>query len=178
MRTKTKIVQVYVASDSAGRARRALTEIYSSQSKGRYPLGVTARFIPNVNDLRFVHPPQVSMAYMNSLKKHIEFMKNTTTFSSENIIELDAVIDRFKMSLRQAIMHIFSASKPNWNLFVAVDTSYYGNCVNFTFREELQEEAMNMISALPLFLEAYLGHSDVWKWFTRRARETPVCVVS
>ena len=170
-RTKTKIVQVYVASDSAGRARRALTEIYSSQSKGRYPLGVTARFIPNVNDLRFVRPPQVSMAYMNSLKKHIEFMKNTTTFSSENIIELDAVIDRFKMSLRQAIMHIFSASKPNWNLFVAVDTSYYGNCVNFAFREELQEEAMNMISALPLFLEAYLGHSDVWKWFTRRARE-------
>ena len=71
-------------------------------------------------------------------------MAHTTTFSSENIIELDTVIDRFGMSLRQAIMHIFSASKSNWNLFVAVDTSFYGNCVNFAFREELQEEAMDM----------------------------------
>ena len=170
-RTKTKIIQLYVATDSAGTARRALTQIYSSQARGRYPLGVTARFIPNVNDLRFIRPPQVSMAYMNSLKKHIEFMAQTTTYSSENIIELDAVIDRFGMSLRQAIMHIFSASRSNWNLFVAVDTSFYGNCVNFAFREELQVEAMNMISALPLFLEAHFGHSDVWKWFTRRARD-------
>ena len=114
------------------------------------------------------------MAYTNSLKKHIEFMAHTATFSYENIIELDAVVERFGMSLRQAIMHIFSASRPNWNLFVAVDTSFYGNCVNFAFREELQEEAMNMISALPLFLEAHLGHSDVWKWFTRRARNEAV----
>ena len=68
-------------------------------------------------------------------------------------------------------MHIFSASKKNWNLFVAVDTSFYGDCVHFAFREELQEEAMNMISALPLFLEARLGHQDVWNWFTRRARD-------
>ena len=170
-RTKTKILQVYVASDSAGKARRALTQIFSSQAKGQYPLGVHARFIPNVNDLRFARPTQVSLAYTNSLKKHIEFMKHTMTFSTENIIELDAVIDRYGFSLREIIMHIFSGSKPTWNLFLAVDTSFYGDCVHFAFREELQEEAMNMISALPLFLEAYLGHSDVWKWFTRRARD-------
>ena len=170
-RTKTKILQIYVASDSAGKARRALTKIFSSQSNGRYPLGVHARFIPNVNDLRFARPTSVSLAYTNSLKKHIEFMKHTMTFSTENIIELDAVIDRYGFSLREIIMHIFSGSRPTWNLFLAVDTSFYGDVVHFAFREELQEEAMNMISALPLFLEAYLGHSDVWKWFTKRARD-------
>ena len=170
-KTKTKILQIYTSWESCGKVRRALTRIYSSESNNEYPLGTHARFIPNITDLRFARPAQASLAYTNSLKKHVEFMKRTVMFSTENIIELDAAIDRYGISLRELIMHIFSASHTEWNLFVAVDTSYYGDCVHFAFREELQEEAMNMISALPLFLEATLGHSDVWNWFTQRARD-------
>lgn len=170
-RTNVKILQVYVAWDKSAKARRALIEIYSSHANGLFPLGVQARFIPDVTDTRFIRTGDSVLAYTNSLKKHVKFMKGTKTHQSYNIIELDHVIDNVGMTLREATMHIFSASHPNWNLFVAVDTSFFGDCVNFAFREELEEEAMNMISALPLFLEASLGHQSVWNWFTRDARD-------
>ena len=169
-RSKTKILQVYVAWDSSGKARRALLQIYSSTMKGQYPLGVVARFVPNVEDYRFIHTTAGRLAYTNSLKKHIKFMEMTEIISTPNIIELDAIIPRYQTSLRQIIMHIFSASNSQWNLFVAVDTSYFGD-VLFAYRQELANEAKNMITALPLFLEATLGHSDVWKWFTAQARD-------
>ena len=169
-RSKTKILQVYVAWDSSGKARRALLQIYSKSNKGNYPLGVSARFVPNVEDHRFIHTTPGRLAYTNSLKKHIKFMEQTDVISTPNIIELDAIIPRYQTSLRNLIMHIFSSKNNNWNLFVAVDTSYYGD-VLFAFRTELANEAKNMLAALPLFLEATLGHSDVWKWFTSQARD-------
>jgi hypothetical protein len=57
------------------------------------------------------------------------------------------------------------------NLFVVVDTAYNGECVNFAFRTELEEEALNTISALPLFLEESLCTSTVWTWFTQDAHK-------
>ena len=169
-RSKTKILQVYVAWDSSGKARRALLQIYSRSNKGQYPLGVSARFVPNVEDHCFIHTNQGRLAYTNSLKKHIKFMEQTDVISTPNIIELDAIIPRYQTSLRNLIMHIFSSKNSNWNLFVSVDTSYYGD-VLFAFRTELANEAKNMLAVLPLFLEATLGHSDVWKWFTSQARD-------
>ena len=50
-KTKTKIHQIYIASNSAGSAHKILTKMYSSQAKVRYPLSVHARFIPNITDL-------------------------------------------------------------------------------------------------------------------------------
>ena len=122
-RSKTKILQVYVAWESSGTARRALLQIYSSSMKGQYPLGTVARFVPNVEDYRFIHTTAGRLAYTNSLKKHIKFMEMTEIISTPNIIELDAIIPRYQMSLRNLIMHIFSSKNSNWNLFVSVDTS-------------------------------------------------------
>jgi hypothetical protein len=114
------------------------------------------------------------LSYTNSLKKHVKFMNETETSPSHNIIEIDHYNQRLGMTLREAmreaIMHIFSATKPECTLFVAVDTSYYGDYVQFAFRRELKTEAEIMISALPLFLQASLGHRSVWDWFTREAR--------
>ena len=169
-RTNVKIVRIYVSYDKAARARRSLIEIYSSKANGLFPLGVMARFIPDTTDTRFIRTPSAVLAHRNSLLKHIKFMQSTKVASTQNIIELDHRNPRLRMTLRQAIMHIFSPTQRNSNLFVAVDLSYYGDSVLFAFRSELEEEAMNMISALPLFLEATTGHQAVWNWFTRDAR--------
>jgi hypothetical protein len=169
-RTKTKILKIYVPWNQTGEARKALVKIYSSKSNKSYPQGVMARFVPDITDTRFVRTSAQVLAYRNSLLKHIKFMNATMTHASYNIIELDHYLPKMRMTLRQAIMHIFSSSKPKWNLFLSVDTSYYGDSVNFSFRSELQEEAINMISALPLFLEAMTGKQAVWNWFTKDAR--------
>lgn len=169
-RTKIKILTLYVAWNRTADARHALVKIYSSKTNGSFPLGVRARFIPDTMDTRFVRTSAQVLAYKNSLRKHIKFMESSRIHPSYNIIELDHYLPKMRMTLRQAIMHIFSSSKPEWNLFLSVDTSFYGDCVIFSFRSELQEEAINMISALPLFLEASTGKQAVWNWFTRDAR--------
>ena len=97
-------------------------------------------------------------------------MDTTKTHPCHTIIELDHYHPKVGMTLRQAIMHIFSSSRPSWNLFVAVDTSYYGDSVLFAFRDEVADKATNMISFLPIFLEAATGKSAVWDWFTTEAR--------
>jgi hypothetical protein len=170
-RTDTKILQIYTAWDSAARARRALVEIYSSRAGGAYPLGVQARFIPNVGDTRFIKTSASLLAYTNSLKKHIKFMNSIETSACHTIIEIDHFNPQVNMTLREAIMHIFSSKKPDCTLFVAVDTSYNGDHVQFAYRQELQREAAIMISGLPLFLDLHLGHRSVWNWFTSDARE-------
>ena len=168
-RTKFKILQVYVAWDKTSRARNALINLYSSKAKGEYPLGTQARFIPDVTDSRFIRTPESVQSYSNSLKKHIQFMKSTSTHSYFNIVELDHYLDKHDMTLREAITHIFSVTQTSWPLFVAVYTSYNGDRINFAFRTELYDEAVTMISALPIFLEAHLS-SSIWNWFTRDAR--------
>jgi hypothetical protein len=170
-KTKTRILKIYVAWNQTGAARQALLKIYSSKGKKRFPQGVMARFIPDIADTRFVRTGAQVLAHRNSLLKHIKFMDATMTHASYNIIELDHYQPKMRMTLRQAVMHIFSSSKPKWNLFLSVDTSYSGDSVIFSFRSELQDEAINMISALPLFLESMTGKQAVWSWFTRDARD-------
>jgi hypothetical protein len=96
------------------------------------------------------------LAHTKSLKKQIKFMESTSFTPCYTIIELDHRIDEVDMMLRQAIMSIFASD--DRSLFVAVDTSFYGDCVNFAYRNELEAEAVTMISALPLFLFASLSH--------------------
>jgi hypothetical protein len=97
-------------------------------------------------------------------------MNSTTMTSCHTIIELDHFNPDVGMTLRQAIMSIFSSSGNNCTLFVAVDLSYYGDCVNFAYCEDLENEAITMISALPLFPYASLGRQFIWNWFTSDAR--------
>lgn len=170
IRLKQKILQVYVAWHCMAKARRTLIKLYSSAAKGSYPLGVQARSIPNIADTRFIRTHACSLAHTNSLKKHIQFMQSTKTHSSYNIIQLDYKIEKLGVTLRQAIMHILS-TVTKWNLFIAVDTSYSGECINFAFQSELEEEALNMISALPLFLQGTLNSPLVWTWFTNEAHK-------
>ena len=66
-------------------------------------------------------------------------MKSTSTHSYFNIVELDHYLDKHDMTLREAITHIFSVTQTSWPLFVAVDTSYNGDRINFAFRTELYE---------------------------------------
>ena len=113
---------------------------------------------------------QHSLAYHNSLKKHFAFMELCEVSRNQHIIELNHYIPSLDLTLHQAIMHIRSTTT-NWNLFVAVYTSWTGQFVDFAFRRELRKEALNMIAALPLFLEHTLSSSKVWKWFTRAARD-------
>jgi hypothetical protein len=167
-RITAKVLQLYTLWDSASRARRALIQIYSSRANGLYPLGVQARFIPNVHDVRFIRNAQSMLAHTNSLKKQIKFMESTSFTPCYTIIELDHRIEEVDMTLRQAIMSIFASD--DRTLFVAVDTSFYGDCVNFAYCNELESEAVTMISALPLFLFASLGQRCIWEWFTSGAR--------
>lgn len=114
-KTNTKILQIYVAWDSTATARRILTKIYSSAAKGQYPLGTQARFIPGNQDLRFIRTKESSLAYMNLLKKHIQFMKSTKVQSSHNIIELDYYLDKVKMSTHRILVtELISHFESSW----------------------------------------------------------------
>ena len=102
--------------------------------------------------------------------KHTRFMMGTMKAPSHNILALDYIHPKLDISLRQAVMHIFSQTHKDWHLFVAVDSSFYGDRVEFAFRNELEDEALNMITALPLFLEHELQSTAVWDWFTDDTR--------
>jgi hypothetical protein len=97
-------------------------------------------------------------------------MNATSTAFCHNIIQLDHFNRKMGRTLQQAVMHISSPTRSNMNLFVAVDTTFDGSGVHFAFRSELEWEAQNMISALPIFLEAITGKSAVWNWFTKEAQ--------
>jgi hypothetical protein len=101
--------------------------MYSSKAQGQYPLGVCARFIPDIADSRFFRPYSASLAHRNSLLKHVAFMKATSTAFCHNIIQLDHFNRKMGMTLRQAIMHISSPTRSNMNLFEAVDTTFDGS---------------------------------------------------
>jgi hypothetical protein len=162
-----RILQIYVSHSQAASARHNLIQLYSSAAKGRYPQGVQARFIPGIDDLRFIRNRSAVKMYEKSLRKHSAFMRNTDTYKHEDILQLDHVIG--DVSLRQAIMHIRSTTN-NWNLFVSVESRPDSHLVDFAFRKELQREALEMISSLPLFLQHHLGTPRVWDWFTVEAK--------
>jgi hypothetical protein len=168
-RTKFKIIQLYVAWDKAATARKALIQLYSSAAGGVFPNGTPARFIPDVQDTRFIRTAEAKQAYIRSLRKHIRFMQSTKTHSSYNIVGLDTQVSGLGgYSLREAIMRIKSSS--NVHLFVAVDWSPERDSVTFAFRKELEDEAMTMISALPIFLIAYFKSRLIWTWFSPEAQ--------
>ena len=102
-----KILQIYSSWSKAHQVRKALIQLYSSSAKGKYPQGVQARFIPNVEDSRFLCATAFTVAFNNSIKKHYAFMLACETHPSYNITELDYRIEELDVTLRQVISCIY-----------------------------------------------------------------------
>ena len=56
------------------------------------------------------------------------------------------------------------------NMFLNVDVHMYTSTVTFLFHEDMNQEAMTAIPALPVILEAKFG-SRIWDWFSEEAKE-------
>ena len=56
-KSKTRALHIYSSMDYMADARRILMEMYSSANDS-YPMGIIARFIPNVQDSRFINTLQ------------------------------------------------------------------------------------------------------------------------
>ena len=66
-------------------------------------------------------------------------------------------------------MSIKMSKSASNNLFIAVDTDYSGNVV-FTFHKDYENEAINIIPVLPIYLEFNYG-PRAWGWFNADAKE-------
>jgi hypothetical protein len=103
-------------------------------------LCVQARFIPNVGDTRFIKTPKSLLVYTNSLKKHLKFMNSTETSPCYTIIEIDHFNPQVGMTLREAIMHIFSAKKPDCTRLLYSSLQFLRGCVGPFCRSHCQDE--------------------------------------
>jgi hypothetical protein len=55
-------------------------------------------------------------------------------------------------------------------IFLNVDVHMFKSTVTFLFHEDMAQEAMTAIPALPVILEAKFGHT-IWGWFSEEAKE-------
>ena len=67
-------------------------------------------------------------------------------------------------------MGLRSNRDPEKNMFLNVDVHMYTTTVTFLFHEDMTQEAMTAIPALPVILEAKFG-ARIWDWFSEEAKE-------
>ena len=106
-------------------------EMYSSANDS-YPMGIVARFIPNVQDSRFINTLQSRTSAEWAADKYDHFFELTMTAKNYDIIGLDAEVNR--ISLREAIMKIQSVADPSYSLFAGVDSQPWSRVVTLIFR--------------------------------------------
>jgi hypothetical protein len=110
------------------------------------------------------------MKVKKSVSKQKYFLQKTQSATSYTIIALDYVDPHVGMSLHEILMGLRSNKEPEKNLFLNVDVHIYNQTVTLLFHNDLAQEAMTAIPALPVILEAKFG-PRIWAWFSEEAKE-------
>ena len=73
------------------------------------------------------------------------------------------------MTLRQVLLGMKTKQTSGWPLFVSVDFDSYRNEILAVIHNDTVSEASNVLSYLPVFLEAQFG-AQIWQWFSTECR--------
>jgi hypothetical protein len=168
-KTETKALWAMTSWEKVSYLRAALKKIYSKTKKQGYPLGKYMRFIPNILDTRFITTTETKQKVRKAVGKQKKFLASVETAISYSIIGLDYLQPQIKMTLREIVMGMRSFQSPDKNLFINVDEQHNSHIVNFVFHQDRTEEAMMVIPALPIVLQAKFG-ARVWDWFNEEAK--------
>lgn len=165
-----RAAHVWTSWEKSASCRKALSDLYSKRNTDGFPLGVQGRFVPYTLDNRFITTPKTAQNVERMKSKQHKFNERTSTARNFTIIGLDYICPELGMTLREVIMGLRSSMQPERNLFVAVDHMTEHSSVIFAFHQELAEEAVVIIPALPIIIEAKYGPA-AWTWFNEDAKD-------
>jgi hypothetical protein len=171
--TGVKAAHILTHWDKALKCRIAMNLVYGKKSKKGYPLGKNMRFIPNILDTRFIVTEKIKMQVKKTVSKQKFFLQKTQTATSYTIMALDYLDPVLGTTLRELLMGLRSNIDPEKNIFLNVDVHIHNQTVTFLFHDDMAQEAMSAIPALPVILEAKFG-TRIWLWFTEEAKEHAV----
>lgn len=166
----TRAAHIWTSWEQSSACRKALSDLYSNRNNEGFPLGIQARFVPYTMDSRFITTPKTAQNVERMKSKQKRFNDKTRTARNFTIIGLDYMSPDLGVTLREVIMGLRSSSQPERNLFVAVDQMSNYASVILAFHEDLEQEALTAIPALPIILQAKFG-SHVWTWFNEDAKD-------
>jgi hypothetical protein len=168
--TGVKAAHILTHWDKALKCRIAMNMVYGKKSKKGYPLGKNMRFIPNILDTRFIVTEKIKMQVKKTVSKQKHFLQKTQTATSYTIMSLDYLDPVMNTTLRELLMGLRSNLDPDKNIFLNVDVHMFNQTVTFLFHDDMAQEAMSAIPALPVILEAKFG-TGIWLWFSEEAKE-------
>ena len=113
------------------------------------------------------------MQVKKTVSKQKFFLQKTQTATSYTIIALDYLDPVLGTTLRELLMGLRSNIEPDKNIFLNVDVHMFNQTVTFLFHDDMAQEAMSAIPALPVILEAKFG-TRIWLWFSEEAKEHAV----
>ena len=87
----------------------------------------------------------------------------------ERFYDIDFGGDVESMTLRQVLLGMKTKQDSSWPLFVSVDFDSYHNEIIAVIHNNTVSEASNVLSFLPVFLEAKFG-VQIWQWFSTECR--------
>ena len=83
--------------------------------------------------------------------------------------DIDFGYDVGSMTLRQILLGMKTKQDSSWPLFVSVNFDSYRNKIIAVIHNDTVSEASNVLSFLPVFLEAQFG-AQIWQWFSTECR--------
>ena len=102
-----------------------------------------------------------------------QFTEAHSTTVVHGVTDLDHDIDFGwevgSMTLRQILLEMKTKQDRSWPLFVSVDFDSYRNEIIAVIHNDTVSEASNILSFLPVFLEAQFGVL-IWQWFSTECR--------
>jgi hypothetical protein len=90
----------------------------------------------------FYHRPMTWKKVEASVKKQRLFSTSISSAISYIILDLDLYDAQIAKTLRQALMQMQSKDSPNWNLFLAIDTSWNMAPLSHSFLKRISKEKL------------------------------------
>ena len=162
--SKKRLKAIHLECDkkSDRKAKRELSKIYGSTSTD-FPLGIRMRLIAEYRDVKGNIHNIKKLANLRGKQAH--FCQKLGNELSEDILNLDVMHSKLKMTLREMIMGIQSWDANPSNLFHAVNESWKGDRIVFSFTPYHEASAKMIVDGIIPYLRFKYGN-DALDFFT------------
>ena len=159
---RLKAVHLECARKDERKAKKELGKLYSSTST-IFPLGIRMRLVAEYKEVKgnIVNIKK----HCNLRAKQAHFTKKLGSVFSEDIMNLDVVHSTLGKSLREMIMQIKTWDAQRANMFHAVNLSWKGDKIVFSFPPSNELNATMVVDGLIPFLRWLYG-DEVMDFFT------------
>lgn len=163
-------MHIYTDFESTAALRTLLMQLYPAKPRKDYPMGRQMRFVPNIADTRFMHPPGSREKADQLKRKQALFLKSLQKTTTSEIVKLYRPLHTKPYpSLLQVLTSWKSPQYEHERLFVAVEETYQE--VAFYYLEKNKDTAEAIVPLLGIVLEEEYG-PETWDWFSKNARMT------